>query len=226
MEINNIVYINLEHRVDRRESFESEMMRCGFKAERFEAFSINSDIKTFPIEINENEFKKDKCHSARICCTMSHYQVIKNAKDKGYDHILVCEDDAVFCDNFINLLNGYVDIIRENHLPCDMFYTFGVLHSYPIIVPGKIRKLDINVSKCYGGGCYLVFEHFYDTILTQISSVHDVHKVIDWQYVELQEKGFEFLFPIKSMTTQMNGYSDIDMKYKNMDYMFKDGWYI
>jgi len=73
--IDKIIYINLDHRVDRKEQIENELNNYGLIYERHAAVfePLNS-----------------------IGCNKSHLQVLKKAKENNYKNILILEDDFMF----------------------------------------------------------------------------------------------------------------------------------
>lgn len=74
--IDKVIYINLEHRKDRKEEIENELKNYNIEYERFNAVATPE----FGI----------------IGCTKSHLEIFKMAKEKGYKNILILEDDFMF----------------------------------------------------------------------------------------------------------------------------------
>jgi hypothetical protein len=75
--IDKIIYINLEHRNDRREQIEHELNNMNLSYERFNAIKIND-------------------HPGYVGCGYSHLNVLKIARERGYKNILIFEDDFEF----------------------------------------------------------------------------------------------------------------------------------
>jgi GR25 family glycosyltransferase involved in LPS biosynthesis len=75
--IEQVVYINLDHRVDRRIEIEKELSQY------------------FPIE-KITRFSAIRHDHGGIGCTKSHIAVLEMAKEKGWKNYLVVEDDAIF----------------------------------------------------------------------------------------------------------------------------------
>ena len=73
--LQNTLYINLEHRVDRKEHVTKELEKIGVKGERFNA------IKT---------------KNGAIGCTLSHIKCLEIAKERNYEEVFICEDDITF----------------------------------------------------------------------------------------------------------------------------------
>ena len=74
--IDKIIYINLNKRTDRREQIEKELNDFNLPFERFEA------IETPGFGI--------------VGCGKSHLNVLKIARDRNYENILILEDDFTF----------------------------------------------------------------------------------------------------------------------------------
>lgn len=68
-------YINLDHRTDRRAEFEGEAAAMGFPCERFPAIYNRSGT---------------------VGCGQSHIAVLKEAQARGYESVLIFEDDFKF----------------------------------------------------------------------------------------------------------------------------------
>ena len=64
--------VNLERRPDRLESIKKEMDYIGWDYEYFKAVDTNSHVG----------------------CTRSHLEIIKIAKERGYEKVLIIEDDC------------------------------------------------------------------------------------------------------------------------------------
>ena len=103
--LDHIVYINLDHRTDRRIQIESEL------------------TQKFPVE------KIQRFHAIRhdhggIGCTRSHIAVLEMAIEKGWKNYLVVEDDAVFS----NFGKGYPLLEKLVKQPFDVI-TLGIAHA-------------------------------------------------------------------------------------------------
>ena len=93
--IEKVVYINLEHRTDRREETVREL------------------AKMFPEE-KILRFEAIRNNNGAIGCTMSHISVIEMAISKKWSNILILEDDISWNTDFsllTNLMNLSYDVI-------------------------------------------------------------------------------------------------------------------
>lgn len=74
--IDKIIYINLDHRTDRRAQIESQLLQYGLTD--FERFSaVHNPLNG-------------------IGCSQSHLAVLRLAQERGYKNILILEDDFIF----------------------------------------------------------------------------------------------------------------------------------
>ena len=100
--------VNLETRPDNLELIKKEMDYIGWEFEKFNA-------------VNRNSY---------MGCTLSHLEIIKIAKERGYDRVMVIEDDCVFMPYAKSLLDDIEKQIEG--------IEFGVFN----ITPTLNRKLN------------------------------------------------------------------------------------
>jgi len=68
-------------------------------------------------EISNKYFKLTNLTYAQICITIEHietYREIVNTSTNDNDWYLILEDDAVLCNNFVNILNKYLEYIPKD----------------------------------------------------------------------------------------------------------------
>ena len=95
--------VNLERRPDRLEHIQKEMDYMGWDYELFKAVDLNN-------------------HGG---CTLSHTEIIKIAKERGYDSVMVIEDDCTF-------LPYSKDLINKIETESDDF-DFGIINLGPTL---------------------------------------------------------------------------------------------
>lgn len=81
----NVFYINLEHRIDRKEHVERELTELGWKFSRFNAVRMPSN--------------------PALGCTLSHLKILENAKKDNLEHVVIVEDDICFTNKQLFLEN-------------------------------------------------------------------------------------------------------------------------
>jgi GR25 family glycosyltransferase involved in LPS biosynthesis len=90
-DIKHVVYINLEHRTDRKVHVERQLASIGLR--------------------EPTRFNAIKLPNGAIGCSMSHLKCLQLAKEQGWPHLLLCEDDIEFLDPalFVKQLNGFLN---------------------------------------------------------------------------------------------------------------------
>ncbi len=189
-------YINLETRPDRKQHVEAQLTNIGISAERFNAIRLQNGA---------------------LGCSMSHLKCIEIAKEKGWPHLLVVEDDILFLqpEVFKNQLNKFLStnkswdviLIAGNNIPP---YT-------------KIDDTCVKVARCQTTTGYIVNGHYFDTLINNyrdgisklLASPKDhFYFAIDKYWFHLQQRDNWFLI-IPLTVTQREDYSDIEKAYTN-----------
>jgi glycosyl transferase family 25 len=137
-----IFYINLDHRTDRKEALEKELIELGLPFERFPAI--------------KHEF-------GAVGCSMSHVAVLKLAKERKYPRVLILEDDFTFVVNKDNV-ERIISQVRNEGKPYDVcMISYNILQSEEL--PETYWRKMTNGQTTSG---YIIQEHYYDTLLKVI----------------------------------------------------------
>jgi len=199
-DIKNIFYINLEHRTDRKEHVESELLKIGVKeAQRFNAI---------------------KMENGAIGCSMSHLRILQDAQKNNLDHILIVEDDITFLDPelFKNQINKFFETHKNDW---DVVLLAG--NNMP---PYKnIDDTCIQVSRCQTTTGYIVNGHYIKTLLqnVKIGLTHLINKptehskyAIDKYWFILQQL-YKWYLIVPLTVVQREDYSDIEKRVTNFE---------
>ena len=199
-DIKNIFYINLEHRTDRKEHVEKELLNIGLKeVQRFNAI---------------------KMENGAIGCSMSHLRILQDAQKNNLDHILIVEDDISFLDPelFKNQLNKFFETHKNNW---DVVLLAG--NNMP---PYKnIDDTCIQVSRCQTTTGYIVNGHYIKTLLqnVKIGLTHLINKptehakyAIDKYWFILQQL-YKWYLIVPLTVVQREDYSDIEKRVTNFE---------
>jgi glycosyl transferase family 25 len=137
-DITNIYYINLDRRIDRKMHIETQLKLLNWKATRFPAI-----LHSF----------------GALGCSLSHLAMLKYAKNKNLDHILILEDDVSFLNPslFLNNLKNFL----ETHSNFDVLLLAGNNMGDYV----RIDDFCVKVSHCQTTTAYLVKNHYYDTLI-------------------------------------------------------------
>lgn len=136
--IKHIVYINLDRRTDRRSEMEEQLSTMGLSGERFSAIQTDPGV---------------------IGCAQSHLAVLELARERGWDHVLILEDDFMFLldrEGVDQQLNAFFDL----NIPYDvLMFGFAIVKSEPY---NNVVCRGIDVQSATG---YLVHSRFYDVLI-------------------------------------------------------------
>lgn len=184
MEIPKIFYINLDSRTDRRT--EMETMLEGYDYERISA-----------IEDDEGY----------IGCVKSHILCLQIAKERGYDKVIILEDDFMF----MNEMN-----FKNMKIPS---YNFDMLLLSNIIKSSEKCDKDFKrVFQAEWTSGYFINENFYDSLISvfkesleelMINYCRENYLDVYWEKIF---KDSMILSHNKTFGGQLSGYSDIQNK--------------
>lgn len=117
--LDRIYYINLERRKDRKAHFFQQCQKAGIPMELVEKFTA-IDGKTFEPTSEQNQMFRDcKYKNSPFCKNImanqwSHYCILKDMIEKGYESILILQDDVIFKKNFTIELDHVLDAIPQD----------------------------------------------------------------------------------------------------------------
>jgi glycosyl transferase family 25 len=191
--MDHVLYINLNHRTDRKEHVEHQLKILGITGTRI------------PATLHKN---------GALGCIMSHIRCIEHAKQNQWKSVYVMEDDITFTnpDAFKTSLSYFLnesihwDVLL---LGSNMAPPFQQIHEYYARV--------FNAQTTTG---YIVKEHYYDTLLKNFNeSLALLTKfsnkslyAIDMYWKRLQHKDQWYILTPLTIV-QLPGFSDIENNY-------------
>jgi len=202
MELNSffdkIYCINLKHRVDRWDNCSRQFKENGLNVERFDAVNGRELV---PNGING-------LMSGEVGVIRSNYNVIKDAKEKGYKNIIIFEDDVELCDDFINKFNTSFNRVPKG---------WGFLYMGGNHVGGLTPVNDYisQIRHSYAIHAICVNEQVYDHILEILPNEKEA---VDVTYAKLQQIFPSYVFR-PHLAWQKDGHSDIQGGYQNYDFL-------
>jgi glycosyl transferase, family 25 len=183
--IEQVVYINLDHRVDRRIEIEKELSQY------------------FPIE-KITRFSAIRHDHGGIGCTKSHIAVLEMAKEKGWKNYLVVEDDAIFS----NFGKGYPLLEKLVSAPFDVITLGTVFAKYTQtykLLSGQTTTSYIVQSHYYDTLLQNFREGLNGFLLTGNYPMYSIDQY--WKRIQPNDNWF---CVIPSLMIQRPGYSDIE----------------
>jgi tetratricopeptide (TPR) repeat protein len=138
--IDNIYYINLDHRIDKKEQIETQLISYGLKFERHKGI-----------------FQPENC----VGCTKSHLEVLKNAKERGYKNVLILEDDFMFIVSKEDFYKN-MSLLLENNVDFDVcMLSYNLIRGETCVkYPFLTKVFDATTASGY-----IVNENFYDKLI-------------------------------------------------------------
>lgn len=193
-DIKHTFYINLVNRRDRKERVEKELSKISLEYERFNAI---------------------KLPNGALGCSMSHLKCIQIAKESGWSHVFICEDDIQFLDP--ELFKKQIDTFLKNHQnEWDVLLVAG--NNMPPYL--DIDDTCVQVKQCQTTTGYIVKQHYYDILIDNFKKgierlIKEPKKhflyAIDKYWFFLQQQHRWFLI-IPLTVVQRTDYSDIEKK--------------
>jgi glycosyl transferase family 25 len=186
-------YINLDRRADRRAEIESELANMEIDAERFRAIE-----HVFPA----------------IGCTSSHVDVLKLARERGYESVMIFEDDFMF------LVSKDEYVAAMSKLPASYDV---VMLAFNTVSDSAYDETFTRVSDCQNASGYIVHSRFYDRLIDRLEEglklfIESPH--LHWIYINDQYwKGLQpcsewYAFKTR-IGVQRPGFSDLAGKFVN-----------
>jgi hypothetical protein len=184
-----VLYINLERRGDRRAEIESECARMDLVPERFPAIAHDSP---------------------HIGCVQSHLEALQLAKSKGWNNVLIFEDDFQF-------------VVSKAEFHTALHEFFSTVPSYDVLMlsyylnKGEPYNTVVGrVLEAQTASGYLVHSRFYDalienleTALHKLMNCGEIHNYMNDQYWKHLQPGAEWFYVLQRMGVQRESYSDL-----------------
>jgi GR25 family glycosyltransferase involved in LPS biosynthesis len=210
--IKHALYINLESRADRRAHVEAQLASLKHSA---------NGLSTLVAE-RFNAIKH--ATSGAIGCSMSHLRCIQLAKARGWDHVMVCEDDVLFTNVplFLTQLTKFMATVPQWDV---------VLLAGNNVPPYRVvNSACVQVGSCQTTTAYIVRAHYYDALIANYraginllmrSPEQKFHYAIDRYWFELQRRDRWFLITPLSVV-QREDYSDIEQRFTSYGHLMLD----
>jgi predicted MPP superfamily phosphohydrolase len=200
----NVYCVNLKHRQDRKANILSQCAKYKLgKVEFFEA-------------INGKEHQNNyNLLPGAFGLILSNIEILKNAKEKKYNSIIILEDDCYFNDEIKNI-DEYLEKLPNNW---DMFYlggnhNIGWVGTQP---PYPINDKIVRLHNTFTTHFVAIKSNMFDILLDKLSKFTAQLDVI---YTEIQ-KNHNVYCTSQIIANQMTGYSDIENRYVDYSGMIK-----
>jgi len=201
-DLQHILYINLNHRTDRKINIENELSKVSWreKAIRFPAVEMKNGA---------------------MGCTMSHIKCLEIARDNNWRHVVILEDDIEFLDPSLFLSNLDRFLIGTSH---DSYSWDVILIAGNNMLPYlPYNECAIQAMNCQTTTGYIVQQKYYNELIQNMKEglrlflrnpERKNEYAIDKFWLSLQKKDKWFLI-IPLSVIQRENYSDIEKKNTN-----------
>ena len=195
-EIENIIYINLDSRKDRKQHVENEIKKIS--------------------KIIPQRFKAIQLDNGALGCSMSHLKCVQIAKNNNWKSVLICEDDIEFLNPI--LLLDQLNLFLKKHAEWDVILIAG----NNMLPYQYVDNSCIQVFNCQTTTGYIVNSHYYDKLIQNykegitkfMREPTNKSYTIDKYWFELQKRNNWYLI-IPLSVIQREDYSDIEKKVTN-----------
>lgn len=207
--IDKIYLINLDERKDRLNNVLNKFKLYNIKNyQRFSAVKPKIDeinpiiYKNYSTHLSTN---KKKYIVGATGCKFSHRNIIKDAVEKGYQSILIFEDDIDFTDNFLTGLNYFIK--NTKYLDWDMLYLGG---RNKISIDKLCSPTEFsNIYKCKQIKCthaYIIKRTLFSKILKDLETYDEE---IDNYYFKCIQPNYNTYIIHPTIVNQTDSKSDI-----------------
>jgi len=208
--LEHILYINLEHRTDRKDNVLQQM-------DKLNGIILEKNLGGI---LQPERFNAIQHSHGAVGCSQSHLECLKLAREREYPQVCIMEDDIFFNESelFLTQLGKFEEEFKREDW--DVLLIGGnILRSTPF-KPYCNRVVNAQVAVGY-----IVQQHYYDTLIDNFTTgftrlsrepTKRASYAVDmyWKSLQSQHKWFV----IKPLTIrQLPSYSDIEKRNVNYD---------
>ena len=205
--LQNTLYINLEHREDRKFHVVAQLRNIGcLSPERFPAV---------------------QARDGAVGCSLSHIKCLELAKARGWESVCIVEDDFK-CVDPARFRKSLADFQANDGIQWDVLL-LGGNNCPPHFFPKEIDYC-VQITNCQTTIAYVVRQSYYDTLIQNYRDgvaklmrdpTNKREYAIDMYRKSLQTSGKWFLL-VPLTITQLACYSDIEKREMNYDHLMLD----
>jgi GR25 family glycosyltransferase involved in LPS biosynthesis len=176
-------YLNLDKRPDRKNKMENQIVKLPYEISRFPAIDGDriSSPENFKSTIKNSESKQYATY-------LSHYEMIKYARDNNWNHLLILEDDVTLCDDFQKRLEFFMDIV-----PDDWSIVYLGFNEQPDTKLFKINEFVYKVENVLGCFGMIINENYYDELIEIIeNNLMPIDNLIS-TFVQIKQSCYSFI---------------------------------
>lgn len=182
----HIVWINLEHRKDRRENVTRQM----------------SYLK----DVHCTVLKATRMKDGFMGCTTSHIRALQTLKKKIVHYGVIMEDDFMYQNDKMELIETFLSTHPNTDVLC--------LSTNPWDLRDTDTEGVKRAIMSGSSSGYIIRKGYIDTLIKNMNEALAARKPLDVQWLSIQKRdNWYALYP--PMGVQMPGFSDIEQKETN-----------
>ena len=190
----DVFYINLSHRIDRRQEIEKELEKIGIT--------------------NSLRFEAHRDDNGALGCSRSHYGLLSNYAVRSDRLLMICEDDCQFIKDR-SYIDGVVNEFYSNKNLDVLCLAYNKRNGINIST-----RLEFT-SDTQTTACYILKPHMISKMIVMAqesitrleSGQENKRAAIDVIWKKLQKK-YVFVVPVQRIAKQSASYSDIEKVHK------------
>ena len=228
--LEHTLYINLEHREDRKWHVIAQLNAIALDKEP------DKDSKKETRKKNIERFPAVKSKYGAVGCTLSHIKCLEYAKSLEWEYVCIVEDDfrCINPEKFRKSLDDFETNAEKDGISWDVLL-LGGNNCPPYHVPvsnksGKPIDYCVQITNCQCTIAYVARKTMYDTLIQNyregvaklMRDPENKHQfALDMYWKTLQTTGRWYLL-VPLTITQMVSYSDVEEKETNYDHLMLD----
>lgn len=194
--IDKIFWINSKNRADRFRNMKERLSNLNIEAERFPAIhggEVNWNHPEYAIYHIDNV--KRILNNGEKGCFLSHRTIYEMIKKEGWKKTLILEDDARFCDRFLELFDKMLpevpeyDMLYLGQWNYDIIGEDGVMRGEKSALKEKIKTIEnrdiYRAERCWLTHAYIIDHSIIDTLL---DNTKNLYASIDNVLADIQEE--------------------------------------
>lgn len=194
-----IYCINLKYRTD----------RWNLAKKEFEKVGILNKVAHYAVEKDEDSY---------LGLIKHHLHILKGAKKRGIENVLIFEDDVMFLDKYKPLETLRKATEQIKNMEWNLFYLSATLR-----VPLIKKTENLSILKCAFAAHSIaynqsIYDKFIDYAENLKSAINEKDR-IDVFLADNIQKNNTALICEPIITTQRPSYSDLEEKYVNYDFI-------
>lgn len=172
-----IFVINLPRRPDRKAQMEKFFLSCKIPQSDYEFVeAFDGQNPEILKKYNEKKLANEEypiVTSGHFACLLSHLKAIELAKSRGYDKVMILEDDVLTSEtDLVSKLNSI------QVLDYDLLYLGGIMSKKKYFINNWAMSGDTNIMGAYG---YILSSTLYDKVLNDLINLDEY---IDFYYMK------------------------------------------